>query len=81
MALSVEASELEELYQWREELPSSEVRGNEELRARTREELADVLIYAMSMATQLDIDLLDAVDGKLDQNDERFDSDDVVDFE
>ena len=81
MALSVEAGELEEIYQWRPGTNSAEVAENEDVRERTQEELADVVIYAMSLATQLDIDLLDAVEEKLEQNEARFDPDDVQDFE
>lgn len=73
MALTVEAGELMELFQWHDNLPTAEVQEDEELMARVREELADVLIYALSMAIQLDIDPADAVREKIDANRERYD--------
>jgi NTP pyrophosphatase (non-canonical NTP hydrolase) len=81
MALSVEAAELMELYQWRELESSGAVKTDDELRAQTREELADVVIYAMSIAIQCDIDLLDAVEEKIETNEERFDPDAAEEFD
>lgn len=38
-----------------------------------REEVADVVIYSIAMAEQFDIDLAEAVEDKMDDNEERFD--------
>ncbi len=48
--------------------------------SRVREEMADILIYLLGLANQLDIDLLDAVEQKMDENDERFDAESVNDI-
>ncbi|QHS17204.1 nucleotide pyrophosphohydrolase [haloarchaeon 3A1-DGR] len=72
-ALSVESSELLELFLWHDNLPAEEIRTNEELLTRIEEELADVLIYSIALATQLDIDLIDAVEEKMADNETRFD--------
>ncbi|MFQ6013462.1 MAG: nucleotide pyrophosphohydrolase [Thermoplasmata archaeon] len=70
LALSVEASELLELFRWR---------GQEEVRARLLElkeriagELADVFIFGLSMANAVSIDLTQAILRKMEENEERF---------
>jgi NTP pyrophosphatase (non-canonical NTP hydrolase) len=70
MALSVEAAELLELFQWKSE---DETRVLSETdRARAREELADVLLYLISIADQLGIDLCAAAEDKLRINAEKY---------
>ncbi len=67
-AISVEAAELLELFQWRadsEPLDAS-------MRARVEEELADVAIYCLSAANAMGIDLSDAIVRKLERNAERY---------
>ena len=63
MALSVEAAELLEHFQWISEEDSKRL-GAEQL-TRVREELADVLIYLVRLADKLDVDLLAAARDKL----------------
>jgi NTP pyrophosphatase (non-canonical NTP hydrolase) len=72
-ALSVEASELLECFLWHDNVSAKRINQDPELRDQIREELADVVIYALSMASELEIDLLDAVDEKLEANEDRFD--------
>jgi NTP pyrophosphatase (non-canonical NTP hydrolase) len=79
-ALSVEASELLECFLWHDNLPAERIAADTELRAAVREELADVVIYAMSMASELDIDLLAAIEDKLDENESRFDPETAADI-
>lgn len=74
MAISVESNELVEKFLWFGNPSSEEIREDEELLSEIREEMADVMIYLLGLANQLDIDLLRAVEEKMDQNDERFDS-------
>jgi NTP pyrophosphatase (non-canonical NTP hydrolase) len=66
MALSVEASELVELFQWLTEDESAALDG--ELRRRAAEELADILWFLVRIADRLDIDLLEAAETKFAQN-------------
>lgn len=66
MALSVEAAELVELFQWLTEAESSA--PDEKLRRRAAEELADVLWFLVRIADVLDIDLLEAAETKFGQN-------------
>jgi NTP pyrophosphatase (non-canonical NTP hydrolase) len=66
MALSVEAAELVELFQWLTEAESAA--PDAERRRRAADELADVLVYLVRIADRLDIDLLQAADEKLKSN-------------
>ena len=66
MALSVEASELMEHFQWLTEAESS--RLPPEKLAQVRDEMADVLVYLVRLADKLDVDLLDAAAKKIEKN-------------
>ncbi len=66
MALIVEAAELVEHFQWLTEDESCSLDADK--RRAVGEEMADILIYLTSLATRLDIDLLDAAEGKLAKN-------------
>lgn len=70
LALSVEAAELLELFQWqsREEVETR----RQELRGPIADELADVFIYGLSMANALSLDLTEAILRKLKKNEGRF---------
>lgn len=70
MALSVEAAEVLELFQW---LTQAESRNlTEAQRERVREEVGDVLIYLVRLADQCGIDPLDAAFRKLEKNAEKY---------
>jgi NTP pyrophosphatase (non-canonical NTP hydrolase) len=73
MSISIEASELMELFQWKDNISIDKIKSDEELMSGIREELADVILYSLSMAQKLDIDVEEAVEGKLAENRERFD--------
>ena len=63
MALSVEAAELLEPFQWLTPEQSCELSA--EQREAVRQEIADVLIYLIRLADVLDVDLLEAAADKL----------------
>ncbi len=76
MALSVEASELLELYLWcSDEGPQPAVEAREE---RVAEELADVFILLLNLADKHGIDLLEATGKKLDANARKYPVDQVA---
>jgi len=77
MAISVEANELMENFLWFGNPSSEEVREDEELLKEVRDEIADVMIYLLGLANQLNIDPLQAVEEKLKKNDDRFDPETV----
>lgn len=75
MALSVEASELVELFQWLTEAESAAL--DAERRLRVADELADVLWFLVRLSDRLDIDLLEAAGRKLAANAEKYPADRV----
>jgi NTP pyrophosphatase (non-canonical NTP hydrolase) len=75
MALSVEAAELVEIFQWLTEAESVVLDGTR--RARVEAELADILVYLVRIADRLDIDLLQAAERKLGENARKYPADRV----
>lgn len=71
MALSVEASELLEIFQWLTPEESQQVMTGDRA-DDVRDEVADILIYLLRLADVLDVDLEDAVRVKVASNAERF---------
>jgi len=71
MALSVEASELVEIFQWLTPQESAAVMDSDEA-DHVREELADILIYLVRVADVLDVDLISTAEAKVARNAERF---------
>ena len=70
MALSVEASEIVEIFQWMQEEESFELDTGE--KERLEEELGDVFLYLQLLASKYDIDLLEAAKKKLAKNKEKY---------
>lgn len=75
MALTVEAGELQEHFQWLSEAASSALAG-EEL-AAVGAEMADVFIYLVRLADKLGVDLLQVAAAKLEVNARRYPADQV----
>lgn len=73
MAISVEAAELMEIFQWHDNVDPKDIKEDEEIMARVQEELADVIIYCISMANRLDLDIEEIVENKMKENEKRFD--------
>jgi NTP pyrophosphatase (non-canonical NTP hydrolase) len=71
MALSVESSELVEIYQWLSEEESNDP-TNEVVLTRAKEELADIFIYLLRISSKLNIDLEKAVLSKMEKNEEKY---------
>jgi len=72
---AIEAGELQELFLWRQVGESEAVLR--ERRADVEAELADVMINCLNFARLSGIDLIQAVERKLDALDERYPVDDV----
>ena len=70
MALIVEAAELVEHFQWLSERQSEEL--DHDQRAAVAEELADILIYTLRLASQMEIDLGSAAWAKLEKNRRKY---------
>lgn len=75
MALSVEASELVELYLWQDDKASKRSSGLD--RTALADELADVVIYALSVCNAVGLDLSEAVADKIRKNEVRYPADRV----
>jgi NTP pyrophosphatase (non-canonical NTP hydrolase) len=69
-AVSVEAAELLEPFQWLTEAQSRNLSA--EQTDAVREEISDVLIYLVRLADKLDIDLLAAAELKVAKNAEKY---------
>lgn len=72
MALTVEASELAEIFQWLTAEESVEVMSDPDKAFRVRDEVADVLAYLLQLASACGIDVLRALAEKIDRNELRF---------
>lgn len=70
MALSVEASELVEIFMWLTEKQSFAL--NEEKLNAASDEIADIFIYLLRIADTLGVDLLKATDQKMKKNCEKY---------
>jgi len=75
MALSVEAAELLEHFQWLTEEQSLQLPADKH--QEVAYELADIFVYLMRIADKLDIDLLKTVDEKLQLNAQKYPADKV----
>ena len=71
-ALSVEAAELLEVFQWLTDEEAAAVMDDPERAAALRDECADVLIYLVRLADTLGIDLIEVANDKVERNEERF---------
>lgn len=70
MALAGEAGELLEVFQW---LTEEQSRGlDPKAHAQVRQEIADVLLYLIRLADQLDIDPVAEAHRKLEENERKY---------
>jgi dCTP diphosphatase len=70
IALSVEASELLEHFQWLTEAQSIALPPDK--LEEVRDEMADVLLYLVRLADKLDVDLVDAAEKKMAKNAQKY---------
>jgi len=71
VSISIEAAEMLELFQWKG--PSAaDIIKEKEFAGALEEELADILIYCLTMANVLNIDLSTAIERKLKANNEKY---------
>ncbi|MGK5500232.1 nucleotide pyrophosphohydrolase [Streptomyces sp. URMC 125] len=71
-ALSVEAAELVEIFQWLTPEQSVRVMDDPERAARVADEVADVLAYLLQLCEVLGIDATEALAAKIERNEHRF---------
>lgn len=70
MALSVEAGEIVEIFQWMTEEDSYDLAGEE--KQKLEEELGDVFLYLQLLASKYDIDLIEVAEKKLAKNKKKY---------
>ncbi len=74
-SICIEAAELLQLFQWITLEESREFKINPSKVKRVEEELADVVIYCLSMANILEIDLARAIFEKVELNEKKYPAD------
>jgi NTP pyrophosphatase (non-canonical NTP hydrolase) len=72
MALSSEVGELTEIFQWISEEASLSICADEKSAEAVRDELADVAMYLVRIASVLGVDLNEAIVEKLHKNSEKY---------
>jgi NTP pyrophosphatase (non-canonical NTP hydrolase) len=75
MALSIEASELMEHFQWITPEASRELGKDVGKLEAVSEELADIVCYALAIANELEIDVSQAVRDKMEKNERKYPAD------
>lgn len=73
ISIAIEASELLEIFQWDEKADIQDIKTDAETMNKIKEEIADVMMYILCLANQLDIDLSEAVLTKLEKNRKKYD--------
>ncbi len=72
ISISLEAAELLEIFQW----SGSDTGADSEKKVeKIKEELADVLIYALLMGNDLGLDILEIVSEKIKENEKKYPAD------
>ena len=72
MSIAIEAAELMEHFQFRTDSEVIAALADPAVHFEVADELADVLIYCLSFANSVDIDVSDAIARKLARNEKRF---------
>ena len=75
ISISIESAELLELFQWSRGRDDWDCLRDETVRARTEEELADILLYLVRFADKAGIDLEQAALRKLERNAVKYPAD------
>ncbi|MBC8417092.1 MAG: nucleotide pyrophosphohydrolase [Desulfobacteraceae bacterium] len=72
ISLSLEAAELLEIFQWKDAGEVEAGKSDEEIRRRVKEELGDILIYALTLAHEFTLNPTDIILDKLQINDKKY---------
>ena len=72
ISLSLEAAELLEIFQWKDAEEVEAVKSSAGSRERIKEELGDILIYALNMCDSVGLDPTDVILSKLKINEEKY---------
>ena len=72
IALSIEASELLEIFRWKTDKEVQELFLNEKKKEDIQDEMADILYFLVRIAQMYDIDLSEALDKKMEKNELKY---------
>ena len=72
MSITIEASELMELFQWYPGEDTIKLLEDEDKKIEIGDEIADIMIYCLAFANQTEIDISEVVHRKLEKNELRF---------
>jgi NTP pyrophosphatase (non-canonical NTP hydrolase) len=72
VALSIEASELLEIFRWKTQDEVSKLFDDEKKKEDISDEMADILYFLVRIAQRYNIDLTEAFDRKMEKNDKKY---------
>jgi len=72
ISISLEAAELLENFQWKVNQSLDSMKADDKIMKSLKNELADIIIYSLNFANQLDIDVSNAIKEKLEENDRKY---------
>lgn len=72
ISISLESAELMELFQWKSLEEIEELENFPSFTTRISDELADIIIYSLSLANKLEIDISSAVLKKIEKNGQKY---------
>jgi dCTP diphosphatase len=72
MALSVESSELLEIFQWMNEQQSNQIESKPEALGQVEDELSDIFYYLLRISSKLNINLEESLLKKMKKNAEKY---------
>ncbi len=78
ISIVIEAAELLEIFQWDEKVDIQDIKDDEKTMGKIKEEIADVMMYVLCLANQLDLDLSEAILAKLKKNRTKYDKNTVL---
>jgi dCTP diphosphatase len=72
IAISVEAGELLEIFQWMKENEMENIKENKMMMERIESELADILNFCLNMANVLELDIAKIILAKLEKAEKKY---------
>ena len=72
IALSIEASELLEIFRWKNEKEVADLFNNEKKKEDIEDEMADILYFLVRIAQRYNLDLSEALDRKMEKNEKKY---------
>ncbi|MEI6293652.1 MAG: nucleotide pyrophosphohydrolase [Methanomicrobiales archaeon] len=71
-AISIESAELQELFLWKESESAEQIKENSEYLNKISDEIADIMIYLLYLADDLEINLSSVIKQKISKNELKY---------